>query len=94
LTPPPPTPAIPGDSVARPAKFRPASGSVSSVLRVTVVPSVFRVVSTSGDSPVTVTVSDTVATCRVMLTVASWPVVNVNPLRTWVAKPASSTRIS
>jgi hypothetical protein len=71
LTPPPPTPAMPGASVARPAKFLPASGNESSWLRVTDVPSAFFVVSTSGDSPVTVTDSSTVATCSDSTIVAS-----------------------
>ena len=56
-----PTIATPGDIAARLEKLRPFSGSVSSSVRVMVFDSVLLVVSTSGDCPVTVIVSDTVA---------------------------------
>ncbi len=41
-----------------------------------VVPSVLLVVSMSGDAPVTVTVSDSEATFRLMFTVSSWPMLS------------------
>ena len=86
--PPPPTPAMPGVRFASEAKFRPASGSVSSSARVTVVPSVFLLVSTSGAAPVTVTVSSTDASLSATLTVASWPIVKREPGADLVGKAA------
>ena len=81
LTPPPPTPVTPGVILAKSRKFLVTSGSESRSLRVTVVPIVFFVTSTSGAAAVTSTVSLTDATCSVMSMRGSWPVVSVIPLR-------------
>ena len=70
-----PAPAVlvtPGVSCASVAKLRPAIGSSSISLVVIVVPSADRVVSTIGDSPVTVTASCSAAIFKVTTTVASW----------------------
>ena len=81
LTPPPPTPVTPGVMLARSRKLRVTSGIESRSLRVTVRPSVFLVVSTSGAAATTCTVSLTAATCSRMSMRGSCPVVSVRPER-------------
>ncbi len=51
-------------------------------------------VSISGVSPVTVTVSDTVATFRVMLMSRVWPMLTTIPLFSTLLKPWSSATMS
>ena len=92
-----PLPAVlvtPGVSWASVAKLRPAIGSSSISLVVMVVPSADRVVSTSGNSAVTVTASCSAATRNVSVSVISCATFNTRSDRTSRPKPASSAAIS
>jgi len=90
LTPPPPTPVMPGERFASAEKLRPASGRLSSCAFVTVVPSALDVASMSGVPASTVTVSARAATPSVRSMVASWPTVSTSPVRSYGTNPSSA----
>ena len=83
----------PGIVAARFANCRPLSGIDSIRPTSTTPPTAEEVVSISGASPVTVTVSATFATVRPKSTEIVWPTLMTMPFRSIVENPGSSTRM-
>ncbi len=82
---------VPGVSIARSIQRREATGRSWICCDDTAVDTSDRVVSTMGDSPVTVTVSATVAGLRVKLMMAVWSMTSTRSGRVSVENPVNST---
>src|SRR6185436_6947089 len=85
---------MPATSVLSFAASRPLSGSSTIRLASTTSLSADEVLSTVGDSPVTVTVSAMLLSSTAKLTVTNWSACSTTPLRSAVRNPLSSTVMS
>ena len=90
----PPSVVTLGVNSAKFSQRRPAFGRLSFCVWVTTCDMSVFSVSTTGCSPVTVTVSDVLCNGRLRSTVTVWPTCSVKSVRTTFAKPLLETVIS